>query len=316
MNSWDGILSVLNPAGPVEKHAAAMKNLHAQYKFGESAAASSKITIPVYEHGHSGVVAIQESLREFKDALAAALVHGSHATGEVVPYSDFDGLLVIKDEVFGDTERLATLAMAIYRSQAGMYRMDPLQHHGWFILTERDYLAYPVSYLPIEVLAQSRSLLGDTALQLELRPELHPDFFGPVKSMCRRFRRLASKGNRPKNLYQLKSLLSEFMMLPALYVQARDQRGIFKRESFDAAARDFSEGYWSIMTDVSALRAEWKQEIKDAEKARLEKTGYLWMQYRKKSGPAIPANLAGKLDEEFYRRMIVLANQVEVNLFR
>jgi len=104
--------------------------------------------------------------------------------------------------------------------------------------------------------------------------------------------------------------------LPTLYIQARDQRGIFKKFSFTAAAADFNQNTWSIMEEVSKIRQEWPLFENEVELRKFRKIGYIWMKYRKKKGPAIPKQFTARLNDDFYSRMAELANQVEVNLFR
>ncbi len=49
-------------------------------------------------------------LSTVKDDLFGAYVHGSLGTYEEIGYSDFDALVIIKDDVFHSRQRLAALA--------------------------------------------------------------------------------------------------------------------------------------------------------------------------------------------------------------
>lgn len=275
-----------------------------------------KISILVYTGKDPRIQDMITFMKPIADDLIAAIVHGSFATEEVIRYSDFDGLLIIRDVVFEDKERLTKLAEHIHQSRRIMHEIDPLQHHGWFVMTEADLKDFPLDYLPLEVLSYSRSLLSESDLDLNICLRTKADYFSPVKKICRRIRKISQTRNRPQTIYQLKSILSEFMMLPTLYIQARDQRGIFKKFSFTAAAADFNQGTWSIMEEVSRIRAEWPEFENKTELKKFRKIGYIWMKYRKKKGPRIPRELTEKLNDDFYKRMANLANQVEVNLFR
>lgn len=312
----DGLISVWFHDFIFRKNASKVMSEFAGRPKPEDAEPKHAISIPVYDGGNNHVLAIREALKPVRNDLLAAIVHGSVATNELIPYSDFDGLIIVKDKVFENKEGLVSLAQTIYSTRKIMHMLDPLQHHGWFIITESDLLDYPSGYMPLEVLSYSKSLLSDADLELRVHLKTKPDYYSPVKTMCRRIRKISQKANRPKTLYQLKSILSEFMMMPTLYIQARDQRGVFKKFSFTAAAADFNQSTWSIMEEVSRMRAEWPEFESQAELEKFRKIGYIWMKYRKKKGPAIPAQFRTKLNDEFYRRMAELANQVEVNLFR
>ncbi|HNQ61387.1 MAG TPA: hypothetical protein PKJ62_03270 [Bacteroidia bacterium] len=312
----DGLLSALFPSFILDKNASRIIEAYESGKIIEGNEPVQTLTIPAYDGNNQDVRTMMESLKEMEDDIYAAFVHGSIATNEEINFSDFDGLIIIRNEVFGDKNRLKLLAGKINKTRAIMHRIDPLQHHGWFILAERDLLDYPVGYLPPEVLAYSKSLLPASDFELSFVVRTKADYFGPVKNICRRIRKISKVSNRPKTLYQLKSVLSEFMMLPTLYIQARDQRGIFKKFSFTAAAADFNQNTWSIMEDVSRIRQEWPKFENQAELRKFRKIGYIWMKYRKKMGPPIPGQFVARLNDDFYNRMAELANQVEVNLFR
>ena len=315
-NVKDGLLSLLFRQLVYYKNAGIIIDEFSQRNNETSPEHEQRISIPLYDAKDARVLRMIDKLSSVKGDLFSAIVHGSIATDEFINYSDFDGLIIIRDEVFKDQARLTHLAKVIHESKEIMFEIDPFQHHGWFVLAENDLANFPIDYLPLEVLSHSKSLLRGANLDLLIRPKEKPDYFSPVKKVCRRIRKTAQAGNRPRTLFQLKSILSEFMMLPTLYIQARDQRGIFKKYSFVAAAADFNQSTWSIMDEVSELRVQWDSFDMYRDMRKLRKIGYIWMKYRKKMGPAIPKALMNKLNDDFYRRMADLANQVEVNLFR
>ena len=80
------------------------------------------------------------------------IVHGSVATNEVIPYSDFDGLLIVKD-AFVNSKQLNQFKRA---SMKLILEFDPLQHHGWFQIKQSDLQNYPQYYLPFEILEHSK----------------------------------------------------------------------------------------------------------------------------------------------------------------
>ena len=199
--------------------------------------------------------------RWLRNDLVGAFVHGSLATYEEIAYSDFDALVIIKNEVFSDAARLANTAYLLNRALRIMFAYDPLQHHGWFVLTEQDLKNYKGESLPVAVFPYMKSLLpGKNLLHICMNKS------GPRSPAL--FDNLAAStvgklqaAHYPRNLYDLKSLLSQFMLLPAAYIQARDGHGIFKRESFIEAARDFSRQEWKVMDEVSSIRRNWVDSV-------------------------------------------------------
>jgi len=312
----DGLISSFFHSFILQKNASKVIEAFKLEKITKGNEPIQTLSIPAYDGNNEGVKLMVNSLKELEADVYAAFVHGSFATNEEINYSDFDGLIIIRDEVFKDKDRLATLAAKVNETRMIMHKIDPLQHHAWFVMTESDLMDYPVDYLPTEVLAYAKCLLPASDFELPFVIRSKADYFSPVKAICRRIRKISKVQNRPKTLYQLKSVLSEFMMLPTLYIQARDQRGIFKKFSFTAAAADFNQNTWSIMEEVSKIRQEWPLFENEVELRKFRKIGYIWMKYRKKKGPAIPKQFTARLNDDFYSRMAELANQVEVNLFR
>ena len=54
-----------------------------------------------------------------------------------IKYSDFDALVIIADATFESANTLAKLCQELNQLSQHFYQYDPLQHHGWFVLTEK-----------------------------------------------------------------------------------------------------------------------------------------------------------------------------------
>ena len=173
-----------------------------------------------------------------------------------------DAMVLLKDEVFENQHRLVRVAKTLHDLRRIMYKMDPLQHHGWFVLTESGLRNFPVLYFPPALFAHSKSLLHERGSNLAIRYSGHHDFRKPLVRLCRSLEQKLSSP-LPADLYAIKNLLSEFMLLPALYVQARDRKGMYKKFSFDAARPDFAPASWQAMDVVSSIRSDWDQLLKE-----------------------------------------------------
>ncbi len=232
---------------------------------------------------------------QLADEIACCILHGSLGSGEVVPYSDFDALVVIHDEVFADPIRLGSVAWKLFLARRFMYEQDPLQHHGWFALPEAAFDAWPEDYLPVEVIRHGRLLAGDGPRTLTLRPagnaaRLHAVFDRIAQSTLAD---IASDRWR-RNLHAFKSLLSKIMLMPALYVGGRDGRGVFKRDSFALARSDFPEETWGIMRKVSAIREDWPTVRLPRPRRLTVMPGPLGEVLRRRLSPPIPPALAAR----------------------
>ena len=268
------------------------------------------VRIDPYEGQNRHVRRMMSFLSEhLKEDLIGAYVHGSLGTYEEIPYSDFDALAILKDEVFGCPEKLVRTAKKLNYARTIMLDFDPLQHHGWLILTELDLKFYCNAYFPVELFNYAKSLLYDKGLELEIYlRDSNYEIYKAFEEMTDAIIRKIKNRQYPNNMYQLKSLLSGFMLLPALYVQTRDGRGIYKKESFDLARVDFDSLDWAIMDKVSEIRADWNYEVSALKKRMMCHTHVLSRYFAKRFAPKIPERIGSVLTAEFYSRMGKLAS--------
>jgi hypothetical protein len=110
-------------------------------------------------------------------------------------------------------------------------------------------------------------------------------------------------------MYLLKSVLSGFMLLPSLYVQARTGRGIFKKFSFEAARLDFSDDVWAPMDRVSEVRQQWHYEIGPLRRWLLTSPVRFRRRLARAFAPGVPMTLCKTLSPDLFGAMdwLVLA---------
>ena len=252
--------------------------------------------------------------RELQDKIIGAYLHGSQATQEANAFSDVDALVILRDLDNRSAEK-AVLKKLIH-SQKYFYKLDPLQHHGWFILKESQLKQYPQTYFPHEIFEYCRSLYPDKGRELSIcYDESRIDYVQPLRDLCASLLGKLDRGWRPQNLYSLKSFLSEFMLLPALYVQARDRAGVFKKFSFSKARHDFTAEQWLIMDEISVIRAEWHYTINRWQKYLLTRSNkYFRKMAVQFAAPKIPDEIDQKLAGDFYERTKLLIDQILVKI--
>lgn len=276
-----------------------------------------KLSIEPYNGNNTYVLKMIKYLKNnlYKD-LFGVYVHGSLGTYEETAYSDFDALAIIKNEVFKSSKRLAKVAQRLSAARRIMFELDPLQHHGWFVLTEADFYNYPDYYFPFELFNYSKSLFSDKGLTLNIRiknsqKEKKIEIFDSIslsiiKTVCEK--------KYPINAYELKGLLSKFMLLPSLYIQARDGKSIFKKFSFGEAKKDFLEHDWRIMDEVSEIRKNWQIKIFTFQKILLTSPCQIFRYFGQKWGPKVPDETRKLLTPDFYQRMKKLVLIMRKNL--
>lgn len=273
------------------------------------------IPVPPYEDHHPQVRSIMEGLAPIARWLSGAYVHGSLADGEQCAYSDFDGLVILRHEAFATPDRLLSMLQRLHQLQQTMTVLDPLQHHGWFVLTEADLAWHCEAYFPPVLFRHARSLLPGEAGNVRLRcrdsrAEASAAFSSLAEAVHRKTTRLAP----PADAFALKSLLSQFMLLPALYLQCRDGQGVYKKLSYNLARTDFGEDLWQPMERVSAIRREWHYTLEPWRHHLLTR----WPAGRRITtrwcAPAIPPALGAKLTPSLWAGMARLTEAMQARI--
>jgi len=270
---------------------------------------NSEIVLPFYDGSNETVIAIGKYLKtSLQSEIAHAIIHGSIATDEILPYSDFDGLIILKDEIFSDTQSIIHTAKHLNKTFRMMLSFDPHQHHGWIILTENQLKNWPCYFFPTEILNHSKSLRGfNPKLEISFNESPYPKQI--LDNHCDRILKSLSQSIFPKNIFQLKSLLSEFMLLPSIYVQAKTGKGVFKKFSFEMAASDFDKNEWQVMDEISELRNLWPDFKSNfslsTNKYFIPQTRYWQIHDNFK----LPGTITDKINITMAKSMIKLANQ-------
>ena len=201
------------------------------------------------------VRALQEYATEHRDLLARAVVHGSVGTLDDVPgFSDMDVAFVVREEALGDPDALLELRRLAQHAYGTTLRFDPFMHHEPLFIGEPLLRGYPQSLFPTVLFATALDLIAPRPLHVtSLGAADHgtDDLFGV-------FRSFFSELPVPLRLgswYDGEWVLGNAMILPALYLQARDGVYRYKRETFTLARPHFTEAEWAPIEVASRVRA-------------------------------------------------------------
>lgn len=250
--------------------------------------------------------------QKYSDLFYAVLVHGSIATKEVISYSDFDGLLIVKDE-FINSRKFEKFK---YESMRLILSFDPLQHHGWFQIKEGDLLNYPEGYLPVSTLKHSELIYPNTlSLDLKVQYKNDVDYLTTLKNILNQFEKRELDNWRPKNVYELKSILSQIMLIPCLYYSVINNDGIFKRESFNAVKAYFGEKEWMPIRIASNIRSQWEIKMNSVQRKLLKEPNSLIRKIVTRFfSPKIPLEIQRQLNQQFYSNLMLLINKIKSDI--
>ena len=163
--------------------------------------------------------------RSYEHLFYAVIVHGSVSTNDVVSYSDFDGLLIVKDE-YKNSKNLKNF---IIESLKIIKHFDPLQHHGWFIIYESSLSNYDTTFFPIELYKKSKLVypFKDINIKINVRKKL--DFYSPFDSLSASILKKIEQNNYPNNSFELKSFLKPNNAFALPLPQAKHKKVSTKR---------------------------------------------------------------------------------------
>jgi predicted nucleotidyltransferase len=250
--------------------------------------------------------------RNYSELFHSVIVHGSVATNEVIPYSDFDGLLIVRDD-FVTSKRLQKFKS---ESMKLILEFDPLQHHGWFQIKESKLNNYPESYLPVTTLEHSKLIYPIVdSLSFHLKISDNIDYKRSLVGILTQFEKRIQNNWKPSNIFELKSILSQIMLIPCLYYSAIYNRGIFKRESFEAVKINFTEQEWKPIKIASQVRKDWDKELNFFQSFLLKQTNTLLRKIiRKYVAPRINSKTKEKLNSEFYSNLNKLIQKIKIEI--
>ena len=222
----------------------------------------------------SAVVEIHDELTS-SNAFSHFLIHGSCADLKIISgWSDFDSIAVLKQESLRRENRGKTYDLCM-RIDKMMRRIDPYQHHGIHFVHEKELLSFPDLYLPVDLLADAKCLLGSTDIKIKKVDSSAQEmsrFLGIVKTLKSAaiagvLRHHAKDGKfllenyaDPNTMYQLKYLLCVVMLLPTLWLNLKSNY-CRKSESYELLRSYFLTEELEFLETCSRVRSFWKADF-------------------------------------------------------
>lgn len=273
------------------------------------------IEVPPYSGTNRETRSLMAALAPLSPWLAGAYVHGSVATGEEVAYSDYDALVILKREALESEATLSNLAWRLGRLRRLMFQYDPLQHHGWFVLADSELDEYCDAWFPTALFPWSRSLLPDVGRRLTIHPrDSSEEYLAAFTNLAEDTLRRIEAAPPPGDVYALKGLLSQVMLLPSLYLQARDGTALFKKFSFELAARDLPATTWQAMERISAIRARWHYDLAGPRRLLLTRSVTHRRLATRWLSPRVPEDLRRALDPEVWQSVADLIRAMQARI--
>lgn len=180
-------------------------------------------------------------VKELRGEDLVFLLHGSVADGKTTAFSDIDDFVILRAAVLTDEERLSNASSVLGRLSRTYQNIDAYQHHGHWLVTELDLLAYRESILPLVALKDARRVSGPESVDFRVvasRKQIACNIRETVNASLQRLAR--NRKRRGLNAFELKELCGEIALLPALRLQYRAQM-VPKAEAISMAVDMYSD---------------------------------------------------------------------------
>jgi hypothetical protein len=191
-------------------------------------------------------------------ACVDVFVHGSWADATRTPFSDLDDLVIVDAARIAGAGEARRLERWLNRVDMRFCRLDPLQHHGHW-LVYRDLLeAYDASYMPLCVLDGALRVQGGAEIVYRIdAARTRAGLRRNIIATCASIDRLGGKYLAGRiNTWQMKALVGSFLIMPAYVFQLRGAE-LAKPAAIGRAAELFSAGPCALLDACTAIRAGW-----------------------------------------------------------
>lgn len=221
-------------------------------------------------------------------------LHGSMATLDYTAFSDVDDLVVLGSGCWNTDRELQRSADLLTTTARGYQKVDPLQHHGHFVITKYDLDCYDQSLMPLAALTTGKAVSGPREFPVmvrDSRKEFREILWGTIQGI----RALHAEGHkRGLTLYWLKHLAGKIALIPALLLQSRGDES--DKPDAIASARNFfgAEAYHALTWSTQA-RETWPNASSHMITRWTQRTG-LGLPPRRHYAEAVVARLLPRLD--------------------
>lgn len=224
-------------------------------------------------------------------------IHGSWADNTKTSFSDFDDLIIVHDGDFSTTSERKELDKWLNKVDMRFCRMDPLQHHGHWIIWESELNNYDESYMPMSVLANGLVLQGRHRIFYSVDTLLsRHGLLRNIDFTLRNIEVLMLRYFDNKiNAYDLKCLIGSILLMPAYLYQSQGV-DLSKREAIESSNVIFSTDAFEVIRKASYMRSNWDRVFKSSRMIPLKlfskicTNPHIFRKVSKKISPVVSSN--------------------------
>lgn len=229
-------------------------------------------------------------------------LHGSYADNTRTPFSDIDDYIILDIEGLHSKKIMSKVFKILNRIDMEFCRIDSIQHHGHWICSKEELKNYDNSFIPLNILKESKSIIGDNFIEGSINTELsEKGIKRNISNTCASIKRLSKLYfNNTINAYQLKGLVGSFVLMPAFILQVKGEN-CSKPEGIKRSNTIFSETSISCIQWSTNNRNNWKYITEDkrykifSTLSNLCLDPHLWRRFSNKFSPKVSENQKNQL---------------------
>jgi predicted nucleotidyltransferase len=232
-------------------------------------------------------------IKKYEEYVSVYL-HGSWADDTRISFSDIDDFVVLDLDKLIKNKKIDQVLRILNRIDMKFCRLDPIQHHGHWIVSENELNDYDDSFMPLHILSDAKKIIGNNYIEASVnRKDSIIGLKKNIKNTCRGIERLSNlyfTGNI--NCYQLKALIGSFVLMPAFVYQITGER-LTKPEAINKASKIYSKNALNCILWSTACREKWSV-ITDTKKFKLFSAmpllffnPHIWRRFSEKFAPVV-----------------------------
>lgn len=185
-------------------------------------------------------------------------VHGSWADDTRTEFSDLDDLIII--DSFKLKTRMQSVRAEAWLNKVDMRfcRIDPLQHHGHWIITSDSLDNLDGSYMPLTVLNNAMLVQGSN--NINYKTSIAITRIGLLRNIESTLDNISTKSRyyleNNISAFQMKELIGSFLLMPAYLIQFKGT-DISKKQALEQKATIFGPECCHLLDKCSQIRSDW-----------------------------------------------------------
>lgn len=207
------------------------------------------------------IVALFEGMDAFD--MIEIYIHGSLADQTQTAFSDVDDMIIIDREKLRAISDARKLEHWLNRVDRRFCRVDPLQHHGHWIVYLDELKAYDASRMPLTVLNGALVVKGRSHIAATINTEQSiagtarnvQSALGVVNHLYKRY------SENDINSYQMKQLVGSLLLMPAYLFQLQGTE-IDKKGAIENAGAIFGPVAVQAVRCAESIRSQWQIALK------------------------------------------------------